>query len=166
MDMMPTVLGLMGLDIPDTVQGQNLSDAMIRSRDDVVESAPLFFLSPSWRGVYTREATYGNGVLEHFTTDKDGELAFEQVPVKVLYDRTNDPYQLNNLYGTPEAAALQEKMEKLTRDWMEKFNDTGATPEEIKKAYSYTDGSFPEDTKEPGFKGRPVDVVKRLKAKG
>ncbi len=162
MDMMPTVLGLMGLDIPVTVQGQDLSEAMIRRRDDAAESAPLFFLSPSWRGVYTREVTYGKGVLEHFTADRDGKLSFEEVPVKVLYDRTNDPYQLNNLYGTPGAAALQKKMEKLTRDWMEKFGDTGATPEEIAKAYGNVDGRFPEDTREAGFKGRPVDVLKRL----
>jgi arylsulfatase A-like enzyme len=161
MDMMPTVLGLMGLDIPKTVQGQNLSEAMIKRRDDVVESAPMFFLSPSWRGVYTREVTYGNGVLDHFVADTEGKLSFQRVPVKVLYDRTNDPYQLNNLYGTPVAAALQKKMEKLTRDWMEKFNDSGASPEEIARAYGNADGSFPEDTKDPGFKGRPVDVLKR-----
>jgi hypothetical protein len=122
----------------------------------------MFFLSPSWRGVYTREVTYGNGVLDHFIADAGGKLSFQRVPVKVLYDRTNDPYQLNNLFGTPSAASLQKKMEKLTRDWMEKFNDTGATPEEIAKAYGYADGSFPEDTKDPQFKGRPVDVLKRL----
>jgi arylsulfatase A-like enzyme len=162
MDMMPTVLGLMGLDIPKTVQGQNLSEAMIKRRDDAVESAPMFFLSPSWRGVYTREVTYGNGVLDHFVADAEGRLSFQRVPVKVLYDRTTDPYQLNNLFDIPEAAVLQKRMEKLTRDWMEKFNDSGATPEEIAKAYGFTDGSFPEDTKDPQFKGRPVDVLKRL----
>jgi arylsulfatase A-like enzyme len=162
MDMMPTVLGLMGLEIPKTVQGQNLAEAITKRRDDAVESAPMFFFSPSWRGVYTREVTYGDGVLEHFVSDATGKLSFQRVPVKVLYDRTNDPYQLNNLYGTPGAAALQKKMEKLTRVWMEKFSDNGATPEEIANAYGYEDGRFPEDTKDPGFKGRPVDVLRRM----
>jgi arylsulfatase A-like enzyme len=161
MDMMPTILGLMGLAIPNTVQGQNLSEAIIKQRDDEVESAPMFFFSPSWRGVYTHDVTYGNGELDHFVSDAEGKLSFRRVHVKVLYDRTSDPYQLNNLFDTPGAAALQKKMEKLTRNWMQKFGDTGATPEETAKAYGYDDGTFPEDTKDPRFKGRPVDVLKR-----
>jgi len=159
MDMMPTILGLMGLDIPGTVQGQNLSQAVIHRKEDVVSSVPMFFLNPSWRGVYTHDVTYAEGVLDHYATDEQGNLKFKQVPVKVLYDRTHDPYQLNNLYGTPGAASLQKEMQKLTRQWMDRFHDRGATPEEISKVYGYGDGRFPEDTKEEGFKGRPVDLL-------
>jgi arylsulfatase A-like enzyme len=159
MDMMPSVLGLMGLDIPATIQGQNLSGAILKRRDDAIESIPLFFFNPSWRGVYTRDVTYGFGVLEHFILDTDGKLAFKEVPVRALYDRRQDPFQLINLYGTKSAAALQKEMEKLTREWMDRYSDRGASPAEIIKAYGYPDGSFPEDTQEAGFKGRPVDVV-------
>ena len=159
MDMMPSVLGLMGLEIPKTVQGQDLSGDIIKRRDGVVESVPLFFLNPSWRGVYTRDFTYGCGVLEHFIVDPNSNLGFKEVPVKVLYDRRNDPFQLNNLFGTPGAESLQKEMEKLTQQWMERFNDRGATPAEIIKAYRYADGRFPEDTQEEGFKGRPVDLL-------
>jgi arylsulfatase A-like enzyme len=166
MDMMPTILGLMGLEVPETVQGRCLSGDIVHRRDGTAESVPLFFFSPSWRGVYTCEFTYGNGVVEHFTADASGNLSLKQVPLKVLYDRTNDPYQLDNLYGTPEAASLQRKMERLTLKWMEHYGDQGATPAEIAMAYGYPDGHFPEDTQEKGFRGRPVDVLReKLKTK-
>jgi arylsulfatase A-like enzyme len=159
MDMMPSILGLMDLEIPPVVQGQNLSGSMIRGSEDAVESVPLFFFNPSWRGVYTHDFTYGFGTLEHFTLGADGKLAFKEVPVRALYDRRKDPFQLNNLYGTKSAASLQQEMEKLTRKWMDRYGDRGATPAEIINAYRNQDGHFPEDTTDPGFKGRPVDVL-------
>jgi len=159
MDMMPSVLGLMGLAVPASVQGQDLSGDILKHRSDAVESVPLFFFNPSWRGVYTRDVTYGFGIIEHYTLDAAGKLVFKEVPVKALYDRRKDPFQLNNLFGTSGASALQKEMEKLTRTWMENFNDRGASPAEISKAYGYGDGTFPEDTREERFKGRPVDVV-------
>ncbi len=109
MDMMPSVLGLMGLDIPASVQGQNLSHAILKHKDDVIDSVPLFFFNPSWRGVYTRDVTYGLGVLEHFILDAEGKLAFKEVPVRSLYDRRRDPFQLNNLYGTQGAPPFKRK---------------------------------------------------------
>jgi hypothetical protein len=149
----------MGLQVPATVQGKDLSRAILKRRDDAVESVPLFFFNPSWRGVYTHDFTYGHGVVEHYTLDADGRLLLREVPVRALYDRRNDPFQLNNLFGTSGASTLQKEMERLTRNWMDRFGDRGATPEEIKRAYGYADGTFPEDTREERFKGRPVDVV-------
>ncbi len=55
MDLMPTILGLLGLNIPGSVQGNDLSSAILNGREDTVDSVPLFFFHPSWRGVYTRQ---------------------------------------------------------------------------------------------------------------
>ena len=51
-DLMPTLLGLMKLPIPATVQGRDASAAVLQGRDDGVEALPLFFLPLNWRGVF------------------------------------------------------------------------------------------------------------------
>jgi arylsulfatase A-like enzyme len=163
MDIMPTILGLLGLDIPRTVQGQNLSYPILKSNDDFVESVPLFFLNPAWRGVYTHRYTYAYGTVEQFTYSNDGKLALKNSPMRVLYDRANDPHQLKNLYGQRDAALLQNEMERLTKKWLKHFDDPGAelSFEDLNRLYSYNDGHFPEDTEEQGFRGRPIDIIKK-----
>jgi len=162
MDMMPTILALMSRKIPRTVQGQDLSAAILKKQNDAVQSIPLFFYKPAWKGVYTRDVTYGFGQIGHFAHDNSGKLIMKNVPVRVLYDRSKDPYQLNNLYGNKDAAALQHKMEKLTKEWMERFGDPGVSVEQLDRLYRYPDNRLPEDTKEPGFPGRPIDLVKQI----
>ena len=160
MDMMPTILGMMDIDIPESVQGQNLASAIRKGEDDKVDSVPLFFFAPSWKGVYTHDFTYGYGILRHFTHKSDGSVGFKEVPVRALYDRRKDPWQLNNLFDKREALPLRKEMEKLTKKWMERFEDPDVSHEELNKRYANADGSFPENTREPGFRGRPVDVLK------
>jgi len=164
MDMMPTLLGLMDIDVPGTCHGIDLSESIINGDDDAVESVPMFFFDPSWRGVYTRDTTYGYGQMRQFAHDSAGEITFENIPVRVLYDRRNDPYQLNNLYGTKSAEALQKKMEKLTQQWLDKFGDPGwvFSKDDIKKTYRMPDGRWPEDAAEPGFPGRPIDLIRKI----
>jgi arylsulfatase A-like enzyme len=160
MDMMPTILGLMDLPIPNTVHGQDLSTAILQGRDDAVESVPLFFYKPHWHGVYTRDVTYGFGRIRHFTRGPAGRPVLQAVPVRALYDRRKDPYQLNNLYGQRRAASLQRKMNALAHRWMNRFGDPGLSAEQIDPLYRYPDGRYPEDTDEPGFRGRPIDVIR------
>ena len=91
-DIMPTLLGLAGIDVPDTVQGSDYSSAMRTEKSPEVESA--FILCPApfgqwirkrggreYRGVYTGKYTYTRGL--------DGPWQ--------LFDNDNDPYQMNNL---------------------------------------------------------------------
>ncbi len=163
MDMMPTILGLMDLPVPDTVQGQDLSQAVVKGQDDAVESLPLFFFFPAWRGVYTQDVTYARGQVRHWYHREDGKPGLRHEPIQVLYDRRNDPHQLNNLYGDPFAADLQEKMEQLTQEWMARFNDPGLGADVIDPKYKYENGQWPQDTQEPGYRGRPVDVIKSVR---
>ncbi|MBW2252877.1 MAG: hypothetical protein JRF60_20245 [Deltaproteobacteria bacterium] len=71
-----------------------------------------------------------------------------------LYDRRNDPHQLNNLYGDKSAADLQQRMEQLTQEWMARFNDPGLGSDVIDPKCQYENGQWPQDT------GRPVDMIK------
>ena len=176
MDIMPTILGLLDLKVPESVQGRDLSTSILKRDDDAVESVPLFFLNPMWRGVYTRRYTYGFGVVGMFTHEPNGELGFKNFPVKSLYDRQSDPYQLKNLYGDRNAASLQREMERLTQKWLDHFGDPGIelSTEELSRIYLWSEGhaipinnllsykgDLPRDTQEPGFRGRPIDILKK-----
>jgi hypothetical protein len=83
-----------------------------------------------------------------------------KVPVRALYTRDGDPHQLRNLYGDPAHAALQERMEKLTQQWMDHFGDPGGVDvDSLAERYRMPDGRWPEDTREEGFLGRQIDLV-------
>jgi arylsulfatase A-like enzyme len=160
LDLMPTLLGLLGIAPPETCQGLDLSKAIHERNDDAVESVPLFFYQPSWHGVYTREHTYGYGELNHWRRADSGRAELHPVPVRALYSRNADPFQLHNLYGNPAHAALQVRLEKLTQEWMEHFGDPGGIDlASIGDRYHMPDGRWPEDTQEIGFPGRPIDLL-------
>jgi len=161
MDMMPTLLSFMGLKVPDTVQGQDLSSAILKGRDDVVDSVPLFFYNPQWCGVYTNEYTYGVGEIQHFARNAKGDVYLKTVPLKALYDKRKDPHQLHNLFDEKSAHSLQREMQRLTKQGMDRIGDPGISRKEIDKVYLYPDGRMPQDTQEPGFRGRPIDLIKR-----
>ena len=61
LDMMPTILSLMGAEVPSACQGKNLSQAILRNDSGAVDSVPFFYFEPGWRGVYTRRYTYSFG---------------------------------------------------------------------------------------------------------
>ena len=65
-----------------------------------------------WRGVRTKRYTYVH-LLGHGPW--------------LLYDNQADPYQLNNLIGKPEQAALQERLEKRMRELMRAAGGPGDT---------------------------------------
>jgi arylsulfatase A-like enzyme len=166
LDLMPTILGLMGLDIPKTVQGQDLSGAVLAgatARPDGVEYVPLYFLNPQWRGVYTRDHTYAYGDVGSFMFDAAGRRYLGSVPVNALYDRRTDPHQLRNLYDDPSAVALQAQMHALTQEWMARIGDRGLRAvEDALRRYRLPDGSRPQAVGEVGFPGRPIELQRPL----
>lgn len=128
LDLMPTLLGLMGLKVPDACEGLNLADAIRSGADKTVESVPLFLLNLDWRGVYTRRHTYA------FDTSRPGGDALyrssyfrhpENLRWNCLYNRERDPWELRNLYGDPGAARLQKRLHEQSLAWMRKFGDGG-----------------------------------------
>lgn len=137
LDLMPTLLGLMGLRVPDTCQGVNLADPIRRANDNAVDSVPLFLLNLDWRGVYTRRHTYA------FDTSRPGgdalyRQSYFRVPENIrwncLYDRTRDPWELRNLFGDPQTSKLQKRLHELSLDWMKRLGDPGVSYDEVLRA--------------------------------
>ncbi len=117
-DIMPTLLGLADVPIPDTVEGTDFSEALRAGASPEVDSA--FILCPApfgqwsrdrggreYRGVYTGRYTYTRGL--------DGPWQ--------LFDNDADPYQMNNLVKNRDYVETQARLDAMVDDWLERTND-------------------------------------------
>jgi len=114
-DLMPTLLGLAGVPIPDTVEGEDLS-GLVRGEAEPHDRGVLFMnVSPfadyhqgkEYRGIRTARYT--------FVRDLDGPW--------LLYDNQSDPHQLNNLVNRPECAAVQKDLDERLHALLRKVGD-------------------------------------------
>jgi len=118
-DVLPTLLGLCGIPIPDDVQGIDLSPAVLGASGEGLDSAYLQILGPGWpvrtksvglwRGVRTQRYTYARW------KDRGG--------LRVLYDREVNPLEMHNLVDQPEYAGIASEMEERLQRWMEETGD-------------------------------------------
>jgi len=155
LDLMPTLLGMMGLPIPDTCDGQDLTPHIVSGNDDAVASVPLFYFAPSWRGVFTKDFTYS----ERAEGVKEGDQTWN-----TLYDRKKDPYQLKNEFGNEAYAAKQAELRALTYSYLERYDDTFLSTGDMTAALGLKNlkfhGKFGEG-KTGRLPGRPIDILKQ-----
>lgn len=116
-DIMPTVLGLLGVPVPNTVEGDDLT-GHIRGGDAPDDAALLACYQPfgewhragggkEYRGIRTERYTY--------VRDLEGPWLF--------FDNKEDPYQLRNLVGSAEHTALQARLDAQLKAKLEKVGD-------------------------------------------
>jgi len=118
-DVMPTLLGLCGIECPDGVQGLDLSHAALGASGPEPEDAYLQILGPGypnrttwygmWRGVRTRQYTYARW------HDRGGQ--------RWLFDREADPLEMTNLVDDPDHAVVAEELEERLRQWIRQTDD-------------------------------------------
>ena len=149
MDIMPSILGLMGLDVPKECQGKNLATAILTGDENAVDYIPIWMwrinavpFRKGFRGVITRNFTYST---EQGATE--GSLQ------NVLFDRQRDPHQLTNLFTDPKMASVKEKLWKQTQEWMARYNDHFWESTDFLKAETSDQWVSPPYN-------RPVDLLK------
>ena len=128
LDIMPTTLGLMELPVPEEVQGKDLSESILSGDEDAVKYVPIWsFYDESFKGVITKDWTFSTTRfgLPAGMDDDDSPLHC------VLFDRKNDPYQLNNLIQSPEQQTVRDSLWRLTEEWMELYEDKGYTGKDL-----------------------------------
>ncbi len=107
-DILPTLLGLSGLPLPETVEGLDYSHYIQGGKDPsdgaVVVTCPYPF------GQWTRQ-TQGAGEYRGIRTGKYTYARTLTGPW-LLYDNEEDPYQLHNLIGGPEYSDLQKELDE------------------------------------------------------
>ncbi len=118
-DIMPTLLSLCGLNVPDGVEGTDFSPYILGHADGNNTDALLMCPVPfgqwakehggrEYRGVRTPRYTY--------VRDLNGPW--------LLYDNQRDPFQLENLCNTPEYAGVQTELEHKLQRKLENTADT------------------------------------------
>lgn len=106
-DVLPSLLSLSGLDIPEVIQGDDLSDLITRPDADADRAALVMAAAPfganyndaAYRGIRTKQYTY-------ISTFDGG---------KFLFDNINDPFQMDNLMKKPEHAKLHEQLDQMLK---------------------------------------------------
>jgi len=122
LDLMPTILGLMGLPVPATCQGHDLSTAIQTADDEAMASAPLFLFSPCWRGVYTREYTYS--IQNYVPAAEDARMRSSPgSDLTCLYDKQIDPWCTTDRMDDPAYDGVRAELHAQTMEWLARFKD-------------------------------------------
>lgn len=117
-DMAPSLLSMMGCDVPAGMQGTDLATALCGGSQKAPSSSFIMDLMAvdqglalgvkEWRGVRTQRHTYARHM--------DGSCW-------VLFDNVADPYQLCNLADAPEYAVLRQTLEAELQRWLAHADD-------------------------------------------
>jgi len=136
-EMMPSVLSLVGVDIPSDTQGDDLSELILGDETAAPDSVYINFApnvhvipEPPFRGVITRTHTYAETL--------EGPW--------LLYDNIKDPFQKTNLISwknasDPQIIKLQLEYHSKVKYWLDRTND------------AFEDGDVINDKYQPGHIG-------------
>ncbi|MCC8074009.1 MAG: sulfatase [Clostridiales bacterium] len=113
-DIMPTLLSMMNLPVPDTAQGtdisENIANGTIAENNCLLMGTgptAIYGNGKEWRGIRSRKYTYAVYKI-------DGK--------EFLFDNINDPYQLSNL---AKDKRYKDVLESLKNEMYEKMNAIG-----------------------------------------
>lgn len=132
-DIMPTLLGLSGISIPETVEGTDYSKVLTGEKEAENEAVLIQCPVPfhqwnygmggrEYRGVRTKRYTY--------VRDLNGPW--------LLYDNLVDTFQMNNLIGFDEYIYIQSDLENQLQKLLEKTNDDFLSGDEYMKKWGYS----------------------------
>jgi arylsulfatase A-like enzyme len=117
-DFVPTLLDLMGKkDVPG-LAGETavaMLEGKARRENDV-------FLQ------WTKEGASEGPNARCVITPEGQKLVLHDADRSMLFDHARDPYELNNLYGAPAAAATQKRLRGKIEAWQKRFSDKIALP--------------------------------------
>jgi len=132
-DVMPTILGLCGVSIPQTVEGLDYSD-YLRGGKNPSDGATLISCAAPF-GQWTRRTggrEYRGVRTQRYTYVRD--LAGPWL----LFDDRKDPGQMKNLLGTPGSAGLQQRLEAILERKLTEAHDEFRPAEEYLRKWGYT----------------------------
>lgn len=131
-DIMPTLLGMSGLPVPEEVEGTDFSGYLLGEEKPDIRSALIMCPVPfhqwsfqnggkEYRGVRTEKYTYAR--------DLNGPW--------LLYDNETDPFQMNNLVNKPEYSQIQNELENELNSLLQKTGDEFMEADYYMKKWNY-----------------------------
>lgn len=118
-DIMPTLLGLCNIGIPNSVEGTDYSGHLMGNGSDVPDSALITCPHPF--GQWTRKQ-FGGMEYRGLRTRRYTYTRTLQGPW-LLYDNQEDPYQQTNLIGQSTHASVAEELDQQLQQRLASMND-------------------------------------------
>jgi arylsulfatase A-like enzyme len=127
------LLHLCGIDVPDTVEGVDFSEAVLGGNSPKQDASIIAGFSPfadwrperggkEYRGIRTERYTY--------VRDLAGPW--------LMYDNQTDPYQLNNLIGNAAHKELQAELDSKLEGILQEQNDEFLPAPKLREQWGYT----------------------------
>lgn len=118
LDILPTLLGMSGLAIPDDLDGEDITDILLGKKADTREASLVACVQPfgqwnrgrggrEFRGVITKKYTYAKGLSGDW----------------LLFDNSTDPYQLHNLTENPDFTSVAKDLDQLLSAELKRLDD-------------------------------------------
>ena len=126
-DILPTLLSLAGVEIPKTVEGEDISGYVL-GKESADREALFMMISPFSRGL---EKGYRGIRNSRYTYVRDTDGPW------LMYDNLLDPYQMNNLLGKQGYDDLQEKLETKLQAKLKETGDEFLPKEHYIKEWGY-----------------------------
>jgi hypothetical protein len=155
-DIMPSILSLAGLKVPDNCMGQDFSPVMLGKKGPDPESQFIMHIdnkkvtrdrkinpAPFFRGVRTKRYTYAIGI--------NGEW--------VLYDNQEDPFQMNNLINNPDYEDERQRLWKMVDEWLSVAEDPFLGTDTNLLGKETRNLSIPDRIEKAAFMGRNLPVI-------
>ena len=128
-ELLPTLLSLAGIAIPDSIEGEDLSRLITNNKTNVDRAALVMSVSPfagyhggrAFRGIRTARCTY--------VRNTDGPW--------LLYENETDPYQMKNLVGVAAHADLEKELEGKLQAKLKETGDRFLPGEQYLKEWGY-----------------------------
>ncbi len=128
-DILPTLLGLTGVKIPESVEGDNLSSVITKGIELQDRSVLYMSVAPiegqgqgeAHRSIRTKRYTYVRNL--------EGPW--------LLFDDLQDPWQRNNLIGKAAHASLQRELDAELKDHLQKIGDDFSPPQSYIEEWGY-----------------------------
>ena len=144
-EILPTLLSLAGLPVPDAIEGENMAGAIDNEEPYRDKAALIMNVSPfagkadEYRGIYTNRYAYIKTL--------EGPW--------LLFDHKNDPLQMDNLVGKPGYEQLQEKLELILQQELKKVGDKFMPRQYYidKWGYKLTEGGHIDYSEDAEFQG-------------
>jgi arylsulfatase A-like enzyme len=132
-DILPTLLGLSGIKIPDSIDGTDVSQGMLQPNQYPIDAALIMLVVPfheynftnggrEYRGIRTERYTYARKLNGPW----------------LLYDNKTDPYQQENLVDKPAYKDLQASLEATLSKKLKENNDQFLPADAYMKLWNYT----------------------------
>jgi len=132
-DIMPTLLGLCNIPIPESVEGIDFSEHIKGGEDPSDGVALLSCAHPfgQWNSINMGGKEYRGIRTKRYTYVRDLTSPW------LLFDNEKDPYQQNNLINKASFKSIQTKLNKILMDKLKKNNDAFLPGMDYIKKFNY-----------------------------